>query len=375
MPINVSGNVSTILGISVSSGIVLFTLAGFGIATPVPSYKNSSISVLSASAPINSDGSFSLQLHGNDTITPSGTVYMVQFITPFGVFGPFQYNITGVFNFNLTTATYTQPGVAPLPTDVAKLDVAQNWTGAKNTITSQSTATGVNSPIVIMAPASAPSVSTLLEFGNNNLGQVAYIDWDNDGSIVLRGTNAVFSVTIPEQHFTTLSVVENKSFTLNDFLIQPGLAKTGGTAIQVKESAGKTYFQIPSAEGVAHPIGLQRVSPNLGTAYSGADAAIVLSAGWGGSGAVSAAAGFDQAFSFTVTASGTTTANPTITITFKDGTWTTIPQFIVLRNDTNSPFSTPPHTIVVTATTLTITFNGTPASGTSYNFICMGFGN
>lgn len=374
MPVNVSGNVSTILGISVSSGIVLFTLAGFGVATPTPSYKNSSISVLSASAPINSDGSFSLQLHGNDTITPSGTVYLVQFITPFGVFGPFQYNITGVSNFNLTTATYTQPGVAPLPTDVAKLDVAQNWTGAKNTFVSQSVSTGVNPPLVIVAPVSNPAVSSLIEFGNNSLGAHITFDFDNDGSFVLRGTNG-FSVTVPEQHFSALSVVENTSFTLNDFLIQPGIAKTGGNAILVKESAGKIYFQIPSTEGVQHPVGLQRVSPNLGTAYSGADAAIALSAGWGASGAVSAAVGFDQAFSFTVTASGTTTANPTITITFKDGTWTNIPQFIVLRNDTNSPFSTPPHTIAVTATTLTITFNGTPASGTSYHFICMGFGN
>jgi hypothetical protein len=119
-----------------------------------------------------------------------------------------------------------------------------------------------------------------------------------------------------------------------------------------------------------------RIKANLGTAYSGADSAISLSVGWGTTAAVSAAAGFDQALSFSVTPGGSSiAANPTITITFKDGTWTSAPQCQVQRNDLTSPIGTPAHTWVESATTLVITFNGLPVSGSVYKFKVLTMGN
>jgi hypothetical protein len=113
-----------------------------------------------------------------------------------------------------------------------------------------------------------------------------------------------------------------------------------------------------------------RAKVNQGTAYTSGDTAIGLGAGFGSTRSVSNATGFDQALSFTVNATGTgQSANPTITVTFKDGTWTTAPQVLVIRNDLVTPFNTPPHTISVTATAITITFNGTPTAGNSYNYI------
>lgn len=148
---------------------------------------------------------------------------------------------------------------------------------------------------------------------------------------------------------------------------------TSGMALQV---SGSTIASVNSSSlQVSQPILGTRLRTNQGTAYSAADGAIVLSSGWGTTRTVSAGTGFDQALSFTANSSGTgQAANPTITITFKDGTWTTAPIVTVLRNDLITPFNTPPHTISVTATVLTITFNGTPTAGNSYSYIvhCIG---
>lgn len=108
------------------------------------------------------------------------------------------------------------------------------------------------------------------------------------------------------------------------------------------------------------------------THYSGADGAITISGGWGVGSAVSAANGCDEHLSFTVTAAGTPAANPTITITFKDGAFpTNFPISICSRNDTSSPApSAALLTWVDTTTTLTLTFNGTPSAGVAYAFFC-----
>lgn len=140
--------------------------------------------------------------------------------------------------------------------------------------------------------------------------------------------------------------------------------------------AGTTKFTVN-----ANDVNVKRLKAGQGSSvYSGADAAIVPNAvngagGWGSGAVVANAGGVDQGFSFAVTAAGTPGANPTTVVTFKDGTWTNSPVFLVVRNDTNSPVSTgPPVTWTNTATTITITFIGTPVAGTSYNFnvLCVG---
>lgn len=110
-----------------------------------------------------------------------------------------------------------------------------------------------------------------------------------------------------------------------------------------------------------------------GTALEASDFA--LSAGWGDTPAasISAVVGTDQASAFTVSA-GTANfvANPTIALTFKDGTWTNNPICTVSRGDASAPttgfaFDT------TSATVLTITFQGTPQALTyKFNVVCMG---
>jgi hypothetical protein len=187
----------------------------------------------------------------------------------------------------------------------------------------------------------------------------------------------------------TMPTVFNISGVTNVYLGVP-LGKSGVTTDVTNASSGNV-LSFPNANAqITHTINgltvfateskginVLRLKVNAGTAYSGADPAIVPSAGFGKAATVSAATGFDQGFSFSVTAGGTGIApNATITITFKDGSWTTAPQFQVTRNDTATPSVASAYlTWTTTATTLTITFNGTPTSGQVYKFVCLGMGN
>ena len=115
-----------------------------------------------------------------------------------------------------------------------------------------------------------------------------------------------------------------------------------------------------------------RVSGVNGTAHVAGDYA--LSAGWGTTATVSAVSAKDAGGRVTISCSGTgQTANPTVTLTWKDGTWTTVPAVVASRGDLvvpSGPFlnSTPG------ATTVVFTFNGTPVAGNSYilDFVAMG---
>jgi hypothetical protein len=154
-------------------------------------------------------------------------------------------------------------------------------------------------------------------------------------------------------------------------LFVQGLGGTTSIVFQGSVSGAVTL----TTEAASKSLMANRFRLANGTAYSGADAAIVLSAGWGGTATVSAARGFDGAFSFTVNSSGAgQAANPTITVTFKDGTWTNAPQFLCAKNDIIAPSPTI-LTWTITATGLVITFNGTPVAANSYNFVVIGMGN
>lgn len=197
---------------------------------------------------------------------------------------------------------------------------------------------------------------------------------------LVSAATAARTATLPDNS----GIIAELNFAQNFSALQEFSAgiSADGTHTLTLPSATDTLVAKTTTDTLSHKtfsdtIPALRVKVNQGTVYSGADAAIVLSGGWGSTGAVSAAAGYDEAFSFTVTPGGTSIAsNPTITITFKDGTFTNAPQYLVYRNDLNSPYGLPPHTITVTATTLTITFNGLPNNaGLAYKFICLALGN
>ena len=99
-----------------------------------------------------------------------------------------------------------------------------------------------------------------------------------------------------------------------------------------------------------------------------------LSAGWGTTASVSAVSGTDQRFRITVTSAGTGQgANPTITLTFKDGTWTTAPFAVAHRGGGSQPTVSLDVTST-TATTLVATFNGTPVAAETYDINCIVMG-
>lgn len=98
-----------------------------------------------------------------------------------------------------------------------------------------------------------------------------------------------------------------------------------------------------------------------------------LSAGFGSTAAVSSISGNSLAGSFSVTANGTGLgANPTITITYKDGPLASGQKAFVQR--TGGSQLTVVTTIAPGVSTAVITFNGTPVAGQVYSFVYRIFG-
>lgn len=111
-----------------------------------------------------------------------------------------------------------------------------------------------------------------------------------------------------------------------------------------------------------------------GTSHVASDYA--LSAGWGDTASVSVAAR-DTGGRVTITCGGTgIVANPTVTCTFKDGAWpsSVAPAVVPQRGDINAPTAAVFRRTNVSSTIFTLTFLGTPVSGTSYifDFVAMG---
>jgi hypothetical protein len=121
-------------------------------------------------------------------------------------------------------------------------------------------------------------------------------------------------------------------------------------------------------------------STTLPTALVTAD--YVLSAGWGTSPTFTAVRGTDQGATFTVTAKATVGANPTVTLTFKNGAWAnSAPIVICGRTEivaaTGAPATAVSNEFVpttVSTTQIIFTFNGTPVANSTYgcSFICLG---
>lgn len=93
---------------------------------------------------------------------------------------------------------------------------------------------------------------------------------------------------------------------------------------------------------------------------------VTLSAGWGTTASVVIATGSnDSRGEMTITANGTgIAANPTVTLTYHDGTWTTTTWPMVMRNGGTDAGITG-HTVAGGATTFVVTMVGTPTAGST----------
>lgn len=115
---------------------------------------------------------------------------------------------------------------------------------------------------------------------------------------------------------------------------------------------------------------VQRVV-GAGTAHVAGD--YVASANWGTTPTITPLAR-DTGGRVSVLAQATTGANPTLALTFKDGTWTTVPAISYGRGDVAAPTTCFWALTTITATVATFTLVGTPTAGNTYilDFTVMG---
>jgi hypothetical protein len=139
----------------------------------------------------------------------------------------------------------------------------------------------------------------------------------------------------------------------------------GGTNI-LKTDDDFTANDITANDIIANDLNFRRINLNVNTDIASTDFA--LSAGWGDTAAkVLTAGSHDTAGRIGAQAGGSgIAADPTITLTFKDGAFGVAPRCVVSRGDAVAPAGGY-WTLSSTATTaITFKFVGTPVSGSSY---------
>lgn len=142
--------------------------------------------------------------------------------------------------------------------------------------------------------------------------------------------------------------------------------QTGNDIGLVRDAAG--VLRVTDGSSAYGDLLTKRFKPKGGTAIATTDWA--LGAGWGANAMVSAVSGNDQRGTVTVTTSALDTpgANPTLTLTFKDGTWTTAP-FAVANLGTTGTGLTGAVEVNTTATTLVLEYVGTPTALVSNTYV------
>jgi len=115
---------------------------------------------------------------------------------------------------------------------------------------------------------------------------------------------------------------------------------------------------------------VKRIKADGGTALASGDFTGIHT-NWGSGATVGSVVGTDQGFEVTVTSgSSGTGANPTLTLTFKDGTWTSSP--VASCGWKAGGTGTLQHlSWTAAASTLVITYNGTPGTGQTFPISCV----
>lgn len=157
-----------------------------------------------------------------------------------------------------------------------------------------------------------------------------------------------------------------------NLVLRGGLKTGSGTNGTVSLGATNTSAISIGASGITTTIAgltkVSRITESGGTSLVAGDFA--LSAGWGSTASIGSLRGSDGNWAGTISTAGITLgANPTLTLTFKDGTWTTAPVCVLDMSGTSDAANLATKiTWVEAATTLTITFNGTPVVTNTYVF-------
>jgi len=155
---------------------------------------------------------------------------------------------------------------------------------------------------------------------------------------------------------------------------------TTGTAGGLTGTPAITVGAITSAsETCSGVVQAKRMTAHGGTVPT--STSFALSAGWGTTPTLTIVGGTDQACAITIVAKATVGASPTVTYTFKDGTWTNAPIVVCDRTDVSAAAAAPGATVTnqwattsVSATAVTFTFNGTPVANNTYGLAWVAMG-
>ena len=182
--------------------------------------------------------------------------------------------------------------------------------------------------------------------------------FDNSGNFLARNDlNAVSALGA-----ATVSM-SNSS---DGLAIAPASGTTSGNALKVM--APGSSATISAAISFAGTVQGTFLVANRGSSISGSN--VALSSGWGSAATVTAS-GTSQRFTATVTASGTAAANPTIAVNFTN-TWPLTPIFVCKMVGGTGVVANVTGENTASTGSMTLTFNATPASGSTYIFNCVG---
>lgn len=179
-PCTVTGNLLQLSNGIIANGQVIFELANIGTGNPITITGTGIFPALKYAATSQANGSFTLNLWGNDNINPANTIYNVTYRDTLGnEVGPIQYSITGV-SANLNTLAASSTTTPPV------LTVSAFQSGI---VVPSGTINGINT-IFTLSPV--PVVSTVLVFLNGLLQQPG---GGNDYTIA--GATITFAVAPP----------------------------------------------------------------------------------------------------------------------------------------------------------------------------------
>jgi len=150
------------------------------------------------------------------------------------------------------------------------------------------------------------------------------------------------------------------------------IIKPGATSFAIRNNAdARDNLLVVDAGDVTvfRDIDARRLVAQQGTQHVAGDYD-VTHANWGSPAAVLTFGSYESRdsrgfFQVAVDGAATPGANPDVTLTFKDGTFTTKPFVVATRGDANAP-NTATWTVTTSVTQATFTFIGTPVAGTTY---------
>ncbi len=253
--------------------------------------------------------------------------------------------------------------------------VKKNWTNGTSATTGE--VDGVLS-VVRQGGTASDGAAYLADVGHYGTGYSASLEGHTEtvttpGETILRQLNVQLGV-IDTVNLNYIGFVADAPITSG----QSGW--TSNTAFQAQGVAGwSKYFRGLNGAGVENfsisntgDVNARMIKGIQGTALTSSNFA--LGGNWGTSPAIASVTGYDAEFFFSLNSgSGAPAANPFITLTFADGTWTNPPICVVSRVDASA---TSYQWVVasLTATQVEIMFLGTPGVSTTYSLtaICQG---